>query len=97
MTNTPPIPCKTPTYPLYRVFPEYYEVIKKPMDLHTAQEKIAAGEFETVESAVAALKLIWGNCRKFNAEGSEISGWADEMEAYMNDLVEVSVVVGVSV
>jgi uncharacterized protein YaaQ len=70
------------------VFPEYYEAISQPMDLHTVLGKIDT-DYSTVKEFLSDLSLIWQNCREFNAEGSEISGWADTMEEYAKAIVEV--------
>jgi hypothetical protein len=52
------------------VFPEYYEIIKKPMDLSTIKERIT--EYVTVEEALGDIRQIWENCRLFNAEVKNI-------------------------
>ncbi|ADM12085.1 transcriptional activator Spt7 [Encephalitozoon intestinalis ATCC 50506] len=46
--------------------PNYYEVIKKPMDLSIVQKKI--GKYRSFEEFKADLNLIWDNCLKFNQE-----------------------------
>ena len=73
---------------LYRsIFPEYYEVIKKPMDLTSMKENF--NKYETVEEVLVDLRQIWENCRLFNAEGSDISATADMMDIELEGLVEV--------
>lgn len=44
--------------------PNYYEIIKRPMDLSIVQKKI--GKYESFEEFKADLDLIWDNCLKFN-------------------------------
>ncbi|AFM98853.1 hypothetical protein EHEL_081530 [Encephalitozoon hellem ATCC 50504] len=44
--------------------PNYYEIIKKPMDLSIVQKKI--GKYKSFEEFKADLDLIWDNCLKFN-------------------------------
>ena len=71
----------------HSVFPEYYEVIKKPMDLSSMKENI--NKYETVEEVLSDLRQIWENCRLFNAEGSDISATANMMDMELEGLVEV--------
>ncbi|KAM0671323.1 Transcriptional activator spt7 [Ordospora colligata] len=47
-----------------REAPDYYEVIKKPMDLSIVQKKI--GKYNTFEEFKADLDLIWSNCLEYN-------------------------------
>ncbi len=47
-----------------REAPDYYEVIKKPMDLRIVQKKI--GKYNTFEEFKADLDLIWNNCLEYN-------------------------------
>lgn len=44
--------------------PNYYDVIRHPMDLGTVQRKI--GMYRTFEEFKADLDLIWSNCLEFN-------------------------------
>ena len=68
-------------------FPDYYEMIKKPMDLTNCRDKLNAGEYTTSDQALADLRLIWENCRLFNAEGSDIYETADTLDAETQRLV----------
>ena len=68
-------------------FPDYYEMIKKPMDLTNCRDKLNAGEYTTSDQALADLRLIWENCRLFNAEGSDIYETADALDAETQRLV----------
>lgn len=57
------------------------------MDLATAKGKV--NEYSTVEEALGDLRLIWDNCRQFNAEGSEILQSAENCAVLLESLVEV--------
>ena len=69
-------------------FPEYYEMIKKPMDITTLREKVNSGEYAAIEHALVDLRQIWENCRLFNSEGSDIYATADALDAETAQLVE---------
>lgn len=75
----------------FRLYPEYYELIKHPMDLDTAKRKATHGEYSSVEEALQDLRQIWENCRIFNAEGSEILQSAEACAELTEALVEVGV------
>lgn len=53
---------ETAVYPSYR----YYDEIKKPMDFRTLSEKLARGDYKTMEEFAEDVYLIFRNCRQFN-------------------------------
>ncbi len=53
-------------------FPEYYDVIKKPMDYGTIKTKLERGEYRSVQAMQKDFVLIMSNCLEFNAVDSEI-------------------------
>ncbi len=57
------------------------------MDLTTAKQNL--NEYASVSDALHDLRLIWENCRTFNAEGSEILQSAEACAALLEALVEV--------
>lgn len=48
--------------------PDYYKVIKKPMDLGTIRQKIDLGQYKTVHEWRQDMELIWSNSLKYNAK-----------------------------
>jgi hypothetical protein len=71
------------------MYPEYYELIKYPMDLDTIKSKIP--EYRTVEAALYDLRMIGHNCRSFNAEGSDIASQADLFDESLESLIKVPI------
>lgn len=53
--------------------PNYYAVIKRPMDLRTLRENLGKGIYSTVESFEAAFYLIIENSILFNGLGHKVS------------------------
>ncbi|WFD21042.1 hypothetical protein MCAP1_003297 [Malassezia caprae] len=47
--------------------PDYYDVIKNPMDLGTMQKKLRSGQYKTKAQFAHDLNLIWDNCLVYNA------------------------------
>jgi Bromodomain len=50
---------------------DYPEIVKHPMDLGTVKRKLERHEYSTAAECGYDIKLIWRNCQKYNAEGSE--------------------------
>ena len=75
------------TFDSLRKYPEYYETIKRPVDFTTIKNRL--NTYPTLSDVLADLRLIWENCRFYNAEGSDIYGWADTLAAVTEDLIEV--------
>ncbi|RDL31876.1 Bromodomain-containing protein [Venustampulla echinocandica] len=51
-----------------REAPDYYNIIKHPMDLGTMTKKLKTLTYKSKAEFVADLDLIWGNCLKYNAD-----------------------------
>ncbi|MCJ1477099.1 Transcriptional activator spt7 [Lambiella insularis] len=49
-----------------REAPDYYNVIKYPMDLSTMTKKLKAVQYKSKQEFVSDLNLIWANCLKYN-------------------------------
>jgi hypothetical protein len=57
--------------------PQYYTIIKQPMDLQTVQNRIDKGSYSTIEAFMMDLRLIWHNAGVYNERGSRIQLDAD--------------------
>ncbi|EEB13504.1 predicted protein [Pediculus humanus corporis] len=53
-------------------YPDYYEVIKKPIDLDKIGSKLKGGHYETLDDLVTDLILMLDNACKFNEPDSQI-------------------------
>ncbi|KAH8661457.1 hypothetical protein BGZ60DRAFT_381265 [Tricladium varicosporioides] len=51
-----------------REAPDYYNIIKHPMDLGTMTKKLKTLTYKSKAEFVADLDLIWSNCLKYNAD-----------------------------
>lgn len=51
-----------------REAPNYYSIIKDPMDLNTVIKKLKNLEYKSKQSFVADLMLIWSNCLAYNTD-----------------------------
>ncbi|EEP82622.1 conserved hypothetical protein [Uncinocarpus reesii 1704] len=46
--------------------PDYYNIIKRPMDLGSMTKKLKALQYKSKQDFVEDLNLIWSNCLKYN-------------------------------
>lgn len=53
-----------------REAPDYYNVIKHPMDIGTMMKKLKQLQYKSKKDFVEDLMLIWSNCLKYNADPS---------------------------
>ncbi|KAF2175558.1 hypothetical protein K469DRAFT_610247 [Zopfia rhizophila CBS 207.26] len=51
-----------------REAPDYYTVIKHPMDIGTMMKKLKGLQYKSKKEFVDDLMLIWSNCLKYNAD-----------------------------
>lgn len=63
--------------------PDYYNVIKEPMDLTTMESKLEADQYTTPEDLIKDAELIFNNCRKYNSENTPYSKSATKLEKFM--------------
>lgn len=51
-----------------REAPDYYTIIKQPMDIGTMQKKLKAFQYKSRKEFVDDLHLIWSNCLRYNSD-----------------------------
>ncbi|XP_072915085.1 transcription intermediary factor 1-alpha-like isoform X2 [Hemitrygon akajei] len=67
------------------VVPDYYKIIKKPMDMCTVKIKLQrqhAQHYQRAEDFVADIRLIFRNCEEFNEPDSEVAHAGRALEQY---------------
>ncbi|KAL4422609.1 hypothetical protein ABPG75_008806 [Micractinium tetrahymenae] len=57
--------------------PGYYQQISRPMDLGTVLAKLARGAYESVYDLQDDVRLVFGNCRKYNSQGHPVRQLGD--------------------
>jgi histone acetyltransferase len=63
--------------------PDYYDVIKQPMDLGTMEEKHEQDQYPNPEDFIKDALLVFGNCKKYNNETTPYAKAANRLEKFM--------------
>ena len=61
------------------IAPEYFTIIKKPMDLRTMTEKNKYKQYNTIEEFRADFELMIDNCRRYNGEECQFTAMGNSM------------------
>jgi E1A/CREB-binding protein len=70
----------SPVDPVELGLPDYFEVIKKPMDLGTIRKKLENGIYHSLEDFEGHCHLTFDNAMLYNPEGSVVYNMAKEMK-----------------
>lgn len=62
--------------------PDYFKVIKKPMDLGTVKEKIGSGKYSSPFQFVADVRLTFSNAMTYNPPGNDVHIMADVLSKF---------------
>ncbi|CAH6930931.1 Trim33 [Phodopus roborovskii] len=68
--------------------PNYYKIIKKPMDLSTVKKKLQkkhSQHYQIPDDFVADVRLIFKNCERFNEADSEVAQAGKAVALYFED------------
>ncbi|XP_013179195.1 PREDICTED: uncharacterized protein LOC106126234 isoform X2 [Papilio xuthus] len=68
--------------------PNYYAVIRRPMDLHKMEERLDSGFYTDFNMFKADFKLIVNNCRLYNGQDNEYTTMVDNLQAAFDRLTE---------
>lgn len=61
-------------------YPDYYEVIAKPISIAQIRRKSGGATYKDVEAFANDWRLLFDNARRYNKEGSWVYNDADEMQ-----------------
>jgi len=70
----------TPVDPVELGLPDYFQVIKRPMDLGTIKKRLENGCYSSIEGFQADVLLTFDNAMVYNPEGSVVHNMAGEMK-----------------
>ncbi|GMI08523.1 hypothetical protein TrLO_g15972 [Triparma laevis f. longispina] len=80
-------PFAQPVNPVALNLPDYFEVVKEPMDLGTVKKKVDKGCYTDVESFEKDVRLTFTNCILYNGERSDVGSMAKTMiQVFQKDM-----------
>lgn len=56
----------------FQEYPDYYNVIKRPIDLEKVKQKLNASQYDSLKAMVSDLNLVFDNACKFNEPDSQL-------------------------
>jgi Bromodomain/TAZ zinc finger len=68
-----------PVDPVELGLPDYFEIIKKPMDLGTIQRKLESGTYHAIKDFQSDVNLTFDNAMSYNEKGSVVYDMAKEL------------------
>jgi len=70
----------TPVDPVELGLPDYFEIVKKPMDLGTVSKKLDSGTYHFIADFASDVKLTFENAMTYNEEESVVHDMAKELK-----------------
>lgn len=70
----------SPVDPVELGLPDYFEIIKKPMDLGSVQKRLENGTYHAIEDFEADVTLTFDNAMTYNENGSVVYDMANELK-----------------
>ncbi|GMH36505.1 hypothetical protein BSKO_04373 [Bryopsis sp. KO-2023] len=67
-----------------REVPDYYQIVKNPVDLGTIKQRLLAGVYQTPQEFENDVRLVWSNCFLYNKRGCFVDGLGRKAEATFN-------------
>ncbi|KUJ18201.1 Bromodomain-containing protein [Mollisia scopiformis] len=77
-------PFQTPVDPVALGIPQYFAMIKKPMDLSTMSQKLKAGSYNNAADFDKDIRQMLWNCFKFNPVGNPVHDLGKKVEDLYN-------------
>ncbi|KAM7359958.1 ATP-dependent chromatin assembly factor large subunit [Cochliomyia hominivorax] len=65
--------------------PDYYEIIKNPMDFAKVKSKLNMGSYQINEEVMRDIELVFSNCDDYNVKGNEIYQAGSALEKHVID------------
>jgi bromodomain-containing factor 1 len=81
-------PFLQPVDPTALNLPDYFNIIKNPMDLSTARSKLLGGKYETIQQFSGDIRLIWQNCFTYNPPNTDIVKMAQELDQFFEQKIK---------
>lgn len=80
-------PFLLPVNPVALNIPNYFNVIKQPMDISKIEEKLNSNLYLSLKEFTKDVNLIWQNAMTFNPLGTHIYNMASELNDFFNKIL----------
>ncbi|KAK2190072.1 hypothetical protein NP493_90g03004 [Ridgeia piscesae] len=67
--------------------PDYYDIVKNPIDLETIREKVTGDRYATYQEFIDDVEQLFYNARLYNKADSIVGRCIGPMQKYSQDLV----------
>ena len=74
--------------PCKETYPDYYTVIKNPMDMETIKKRIKSNSYETLKKLKSDVTLMFDNCKTYNDPNSILHQDACELQIFFNKVYQ---------
>jgi len=77
-------PFLEPVDPVALNIPDYFDIIKHPMDFGTIRKKLVGGKYESIEDFKADAHLVFSNACLYNHPGSDVYVMSETLREFFN-------------
>jgi len=81
-------PFQKPVNPSELGLPDYFDVVKRPMDLSAIKKKLDRNEYSQGSEALADFELMFSNCYLYNKPTDDVTLMCQEVESFFKQLVK---------
>lgn len=78
---------RDPVDPIELGIPDYFDIIKEPMDLSSVQKRLKDGNYNTMAKVVSDVNLVFDNAITYNGEDSDVGRMAIKLQNIYQDEV----------
>lgn len=68
--------------------PDYYDIVKKPMDFGTIKTKLKEQRYANINEFMDDMELVFYNCKLYNGEVSGVGQMGKQVHDEYNKLVD---------
>ena len=74
--------------PCKETYPDYYSVIKNPMDMETIKKRIKSNSYQTLKKFKSVVILMFENCKAYNEPNSILHQDACELQSFFDKVYQ---------
>ena len=81
-------PFHTPVDPVKLQLPDYFDVIKQPMDLSLIKKKMETMQYKSAKEIIADFDLMFNNCYTYNRPTEDVTIMAKRVQEFLHNKVK---------